>query len=380
VDVTGRDKVEAALSGDGAREIPVVICYEGIYIRDHWRQLTAAPWWVRYSSDVDEQLRWRREVIAGIGQDWFDLPAFPSRAARASLSIDARPEGIFQTDRRTRRTVRLVEEPVGGSHIDIHAAHPAVTPEAVGALIPMPDDRSGPGGPAHEPGRDDLAAALLNDCGAELFPIRLVGTPFELCVMQLWGFEQTMLNVKERPDLVALACGRFLAQGLAAVRESAWLGAAGIFIEDIFTDIISADAFARFALPYAGRLVEEIRQLGMKSIYYFCGNPAGKWDYLLDIGADALSLEESKKGFAIDIEEVVEQVNGRCAVLGNLDAVGVLQEGTEAQLRAEIERQIAAGRRNGDRFVMSLGSPVTPNTPTARVRLYCDLARELGAH
>ena len=47
--------------------------------------------------------------------------------------------------------------------------------------------------------------------------------------------------------------------------------------------------------------------------------------------------------------------------------------------RAEIVRQIQAGRRNGSRFVMSIGSPVTPGTPPERVRLYCDLAHELGA-
>jgi uroporphyrinogen-III decarboxylase len=47
-------------------------------------------------------------------------------------------------------------------------------------------------------------------------------------------------------------------------------------------------------------------------------------------------------------------------------------------LRAEIARQIAAGRRNGGRFVLSLGSPVTPGTPMERVRRYCDLAHELG--
>ncbi len=56
----------------------------------------------------------------------------------------------------------------------------------------------------------------------------------------------------------------------------------------------------------------------------------------------------------------------------------MLQDGDEESLRAEIARQIAAGRRNGSRFVMSLGSPVTPGTPSSRVRLYCDLAHELG--
>jgi uroporphyrinogen-III decarboxylase len=156
------------------------------------------------------------------------------------------------------------------------------------------------------------------------------------------------------------------------------LGADGIFVEDCLTDMISPQAFARLNVPFARQLVDEIRHLGLKSIYYFCGNPAGKWDLLLSIGADALSLEESKKGFTIDVADVVDRVQGRCAVLGNLDAVGVLQDGSEDELRAEIARQIAAGRRNGSRFVMSIGSPVTPGTPVERVRLYRDMVLELG--
>lgn len=113
------------------------------------------------------------------------------------------------------------------------------------------------------------------------------------------------------------------------------------------------------------------------SIYY-CGNPNDRLDLLLSVGADALALEESKKGFAIDIDDVVERVQGRCALLGNLDAIHLLEHGSEAALCAEIARQLAAGRRTGRRFVMSIGSPVTPGTPVARVRPYCDLVHELG--
>jgi len=142
--------------------------------------------------------------------------------------------------------------------------------------------------------------------------------------------------------------------------------------------MVGPAAFRSLNVAFLRPLVEEIRRLGMASVHYFCGDPAGKWDALLDVGADALSLEESKKGFTIDIEDVVARAAGRCAVLGNLDAIGVLQDGGEAALRAEIARQAAAGRRNGSRFIMSLGSPVTPATSVGRVRLYCDLAHELG--
>jgi uroporphyrinogen-III decarboxylase len=56
----------------------------------------------------------------------------------------------------------------------------------------------------------------------------------------------------------------------------------------------------------------------------------------------------------------------------------LLEQGSEADLKAELRRQARAGRRNNSRFFFSLGSPVTPPTPVSRVRLYTDLAHEAG--
>jgi uroporphyrinogen-III decarboxylase len=184
--------------------------------------------------------------------------------------------------------------------------------------------------------------------------------------------------VATRPDLVRRACERLLARALAQVQVARALGAAGIWLEESFTDMVSPAAFEELNLPFVRELVRAIRDAGMKSIYYYCGNSADRWDLLLSTGADALSLEESKKGFQIDIEEAVDRAAGRCAVLGNLDAIWLLPHASEEELRAELARQLAAGRRNRGRFIMSLGSPVTPATPVARVRRYCDLVRELS--
>ncbi len=67
----------------------------------------------------------------------------------------------------------------------------------------------------------------------------------------------------------------------------------------------------------------------------------GKLELLLQSGAQALSLEESKKGFTIDIEALSESVHGRAALLGNLDAIHLLPNASEQELRA---RNPAPGR------------------------------------
>jgi uroporphyrinogen-III decarboxylase len=89
----------------------------------------------------------------------------------------------------------------------------------------------------------------------------------------------------------------------------------------------------------------------------------------------AIALEESKKGFVIDIAEVDAIVGDRSCLFGNFDAITLLERGDERELVAEIDRQLAVGRARG-RFASSLGSPVTPRTSTAQVRRWVDLSRE----
>ncbi len=378
--MTGSERITAALSPEGAPEIGVVIPYEGIYIRDRWDDLTGFPWWYRHAPDVERQLAWRRRALERLGHDWMELPFCAPRAERDALRLGERPDGVFVVNHRTGEARRLQREAVGGwSEPYAQASRPRVSlPESreeIEAEIPLP----GAFDPAEvaATGRADLAQALLRETGNALFPIAHVSAPLWDSYNR-WGFEGMMVMVASHPDLVEYACERRLAGLQRDVRAAAALGAKGIWIEDCMTDMVSPAAFARLNVPFVERLAHEIRQLGMKSIHYYCGNPAGKWDLLLATGADALALEEGKKGFEIDIEEVVERVGGRCAVLGNLDAIGVLEQGSEAELKAEIARQIRAGRRNKSRFVVSVGSPVTPGTPPERVRLYCDLAHELG--
>jgi len=378
--MTGRQKIEAAFSPEGTPQIPVVICYEDIYIRDHWDELTSCPWWYRHAPGVERQMLWRRDAIEKTGQDWFSVPLWYSARERESIEVEVRDGQVWRTDRHAG-TEDLLRRPRAGGWEparQLHSVRPprlVQTASEVDAAIHLS---------AHfDPqevvadGRAALAAALLREFGDRLYPLAAVASPLWLCYY-LWGFEGMMEMIAGRPDLVRRACERFLVRSVRNVRWAAAAGAKAIWIEECLTDMISPQDFESLNLPFVRNLVAGVRDAGLKSIYYYCGDPAGKWDLLLSAGADALSLEEGKKGFTVDIEEVAAMVQGRCALLGNLDAMGVLERATEDELRDEIRRQLSAGRRNGARFIMSLGSPVTPGTSVRRVRLYCDLVRELG--
>src|SRR5512135_1904221 len=99
--MTGRERVEAAFSRDGAAQLPVVICYENVFIRDHWPQLTSCPWWYLQAPDGD-------------GQDWIHLFAFCTADERVDLPIEERAEGVYRCDPDTGNAEQLSPPQVSG--------------------------------------------------------------------------------------------------------------------------------------------------------------------------------------------------------------------------------------------------------------------------
>jgi hypothetical protein len=379
--MTGREKVEAAFSRNGTPEFPVVICYEGIFVRDHWDQLVSQPWYAPFLPDLDRQIAWYSEVIEKINQDWFVIEPFYSNQERAAISIEERPDGVYLVNRQENSERKLERPRIGGwprsgNLVSVKPEKLPSSSEEIDEKIPIPDDWT-PDLMSRD-GRDDLARCLLAGPGRDRFPISHIPSPIWR-LYGLWGFEGMMFMIASRPDLVRYACERLLVLAIRRVYDCAALGARGIWIEECLTDMISPEVFKATGLLFLRRLIEEIRMCRMKSIYYYCGNPSDRLEILLSAGADALALEESKKGFHVDIEDIADKVNGRCTILGNLDAVNILEKAPEKELIQEIRRQMLAGRRNRNKFIMSTGSPVTPSTTIERVQRYCRISRELCA-
>lgn len=379
--MTGQEKVHRALSPEGSPSFGAVICYESLFLRDHWDELTDAPWWFQFEADPARAARPWLDMARRLGQDWYRAPLGQSRERREMLAVETAGDAAFQVNRVTGERTQLHRPPVSGAQPapgsenqrparDIH------DPDALAALM---DRLFGP--PDASPADDgclDLPRILHTELGAEKAALGHVTAPWWHC-FSLWGFAELMMHMGDSPALIHRACERFLQLGVRNARQQAAAGATVVWIEDCMSDMISPAHSREFSLAYLRPLIEAIREAGMFSVHYHCGRPDDRWDLLLDTGADALSLEESKKTFEIDIMDVARLVDGRMALLGNLDAFRVLERGSEQTLRSEIARQCEAGRLNRHRFIAGLGSPPTPGTPPERVRRYCELVHEAAS-
>jgi uroporphyrinogen-III decarboxylase len=123
-------------------------------------------------------------------------------------------------------------------------------------------------------------------------------------------------------------------------------------------------------------MVDEIHRHGHKAIIIYFGGIADRLDQLASIGADGLSMETSMKGYVNDIDGIARAIGRRVTLFGNVDPVGCLQDAGDDELEAELRRQAEAGRRARG-FVMCTGSPITPDTPIARVRRFLELGRRI---
>ena len=379
--MTGREKFEAAFSADGTPEFPVAQCYHGIFLRDHWEQVTDHPWWALYEPDPVKAAGPWIDLYDKTGEDWFRFSWGTPHQQRDAV-IESTPQGVFRVREATGVRQELRRPPIGGEQYCVGGpapAHDVTDADELDAVLDgmgfAPDRTAAMCDP--EDGRHELPRILLERFGAEKYALVHVGSPYWPC-HALWGFEGMMVGLVDFPELIERATRRLLEDAIGQVSAFSAAGADCVWIEECMTDMVSPEQYARFCLPHLRELTDAIRGAGLRSTHYFCGNPHGKWDLLLDTGADALALEESKKGFEIDIAAVADRVAGRMTLFGNLDSIHLLEKGTDQELRHEVSRQLDAGRRNGSRFVMSVGSPVTPNTPLARVRRYCDVVRELG--
>lgn len=376
--MTGRERVDAAFSQDGSPEIPVVFCCSEIIVRDHWAELTDTPWWHWFETDLDMQLLLRRKAALRLGADGVDLPMVLPRNMRGRRRLKTDAAGVYQEDIATGQR-EYIEPPAAEipavepfMHSDLMGRLPE-TWEDIEALIPLPE--------AADPelniraGIGDLARLILSDFGSDLYPFGYVASPI-LRVFGVLGIEAALALLATRPALVRHAGERLLEHALLEIKMQAQTGVMGFWVEDRLPDAVNTEAFRLLSLPLLQRLFAGIRDEQCRSVYCFCGNPYDKFDLLEAAGADALAFEKGRSN--TEIEDVVEHASGRYVVFGNLDPVGVLQNGSDAQLEAELRRQLDAGRRNGRRFIMGLGGFVIPFTSVTRLRAFVDQARKFG--
>jgi hypothetical protein len=379
-EMNSKQRIHAALEGKPVDRWPVTSLYSFLYHLDHFSELTGLPawraaWWL--AAPPDEHAAVFAQLHQGapleLLQPQHDAPPRAWRERQTLVERDGHP---WRHDRATGEYERLDLPTRSGHATDYRANETQFVFDARDAAEQV---MVTPAGRLLADGANDYIDAVVARFGREEFIVSggVLGTLYA-CHAYV-GLTNLYAMLVEEPALIDELSRRILEQNIEIIRRLAAAGGDAIYIDDAMTtsDMISAAHYERFCQPHIKAMVDEIHRLGHKAIVIYFGGIADRLDAIAGTGADGLACETSMKGYVNDIGRFAEGIGGRITLFGNIDPVGVLQDAGDAELEAEVLRQIAAGGRARG-FISCTGSPITPATPASRVRRFIELARRHG--
>lgn len=134
-------------------------------------------------------------------------------------------------------------------------------------------------------------------------------------------------------------------------------------------EMISADMFAKYAMPYEKRIVDLAHKLGKAYTMHICGDTGVILEHIKNIGADAYDLD-----YKTDISLIYEMFHDSAALIGNIDPSGVLALGTVEDVRRKT-LELLEVYKGSNRFILNAGCAIPPTTPSANLKAMIETAR-----
>ena len=144
-------------------------------------------------------------------------------------------------------------------------------------------------------------------------------------------------------------------------------GAEIVLIGEPTASILSPASYEEFSGRYTAELIES---LNCPVILHICGDAGHLLEPMCDTGAQGLSLDS-----AVDLPEAAKRVPEDVVLIGNLDTVSVLLEGTPEYVR-ESTGALLESMRPYRNYVVSSGCDLSYATPTENIVAMLETVRE----
>jgi MtaA/CmuA family methyltransferase len=184
----------------------------------------------------------------------------------------------------------------------------------------------------------------------------------------LRGINALMTDFFDDPGFVRDLFEFVLELELRFARAQLAEGADLIGIGDAAASLVGPQIYTQSVWPYEKKLVEGIRALGGRTRLHICGNTRRILEGMGQLGCDIVDLD-----FLVPMKDGREKMGPEQVLLGNLDPVRALRDGTPESVYAAVAE---CHRQAGTRFIVGAGCEVTRDTPAANLQALVAYARE----
>ncbi|MEK7685315.1 MAG: uroporphyrinogen decarboxylase family protein [Verrucomicrobiota bacterium] len=233
--------------------------------------------------------------------------------------------------------------------------------------IPPPD----PGSQGRYPLMLEALTRIVEALGREVFVVACFDQyPFSLAAALL-GINEIMFKLADDRPLVEALMERCLEHGLAYARALDNAGADMLSGGDSPAGLIGPRAYRELAWPFERRLIAGLKSATGKPVsLHICGNALPMLADMAASGADVLEIDHK-----VDLTSACQIVGPEIALWGNLDPIGVLAQGSVAQVQQATRQALAAVQTCGHRrFVLSSGCALAMETPAENLEAMFKMA------
>ena len=187
----------------------------------------------------------------------------------------------------------------------------------------------------------------------------------------LYGIEDAMCLMYDDPRLLQDTM-RFLVElELGYARAQLAAGAHALWVGDCCASsrFISLSHFNKFVLDITASFISELKRLGAITIYFAAEKDTSYILAAAGLGADIIGVSENA-----DLAECLKVIQGRVCLMGNLDPINILQDGSPDDIRVEIKK-ISDNTSGCGGYLFNTGEGVTRDTHQENMRALADAIR-----
>lgn len=198
------------------------------------------------------------------------------------------------------------------------------------------------------------------------FKLALGGGPFSMAAV-LAGVENLARKTIKDPEFVERLVEFCSGISIMACQGLVSAGANIIYLGDPTSGLLSRKQYERFAAPYITRVVDAV---DCPFVLHICGKSSHIIEPMCATGVQGLSIDN-----VVDLPSIAPRVPSNVAIIGNLDPVGPLLNGTPEDA-AVVTRNLLESMRDVPNYMFSAGCEVALETPPENIKAMIDMVKD----
>ena len=135
--------------------------------------------------------------------------------------------------------------------------------------------------------------------------------------------------------------------------------------------------YDEYILPFEKKYIDFVQANGTPAMYHNCGQIMNLVESYKDLGAKIVEPFSPAPLGDADLAEAKKLVNGSYVMVGGVDQVNILQNGTPDQVKQATEKTIKTGKPGG-KFILQSSDFLEYGTPVENIEAYVKTAMEFA--